>query len=104
MKKIVVVHPRRAPPVFVCRKCLKRSDEAKDIARALKSETKRSATGRERPARVIKTSCFGICPKRAVVMTGGAAAGHGDYVLVSSGNEVAAALQRLQDDKAEAER
>jgi predicted metal-binding protein len=101
MKKIVVVHPRRAPPVFVCRKCLKRSDDAKGIAHALKSETKRSASGRERPTRVIKTSCFGICPKRAVVVTGGAAAGSGDYVLISSGAEVAAALERLQDDTTE---
>jgi hypothetical protein len=75
------VHPRRAPPVFVCRKCLKRSDDAKTIARALKSEAKRHAGDREKPARVIKTSCFGICPKRAVVVTGGAAASRGDYVL-----------------------
>src|SRR3569833_2678254 len=60
--------------VFVCRKCLKRSDDAKTIGRALKSEVKRHAGDREKPARVIKTSCFGICPKRAVVVTGGAAA------------------------------
>ena len=101
MKKIVVVHPRRASPVFVCRKCLKRSDDAKGIARALKSELKHSAGDREKPARVIKTSCFGICPKRAVVMTGSAAAGNGDYVLISSGTEVPAALERLQNDQAE---
>ncbi|MGC2087125.1 MAG: (2Fe-2S) ferredoxin domain-containing protein [Bradyrhizobium sp.] len=97
MKKIVIVHPRRVPPVFVCRKCLKRSRDAKEIKRALKSETKRRAGGQLKPARVIQTSCFGICPKRAVVMTGGAAAGAGGYVLVSSDTEVPAALARLQD-------
>jgi predicted metal-binding protein len=101
MKKIIVVHPRRAPPVFVCRKCLKRSDDAKGITRALKSELKRSVGDREKPARVIKTSCFGICPKRSVVMTGSAAAGHGDYVLISSGTEVSTAIERLRGDTAQ---
>jgi predicted metal-binding protein len=96
MMKIAVIHPRRAPPVFVCRKCLKRSDDAKGIGRALKSEMKRSDREREKPARVIKTSCFGICPKRAVVITGGTAAGSGDYLLVASETEVPAAVARLQ--------
>jgi len=98
MKKVVVVHPRRAPPVFVCRKCLKRSEDAKHITHALKRETKRSAGDRDRPARVIKTSCFGICPKRAVVVTGGVAASKGDYALITSGTDVPAALDRLQRD------
>jgi predicted metal-binding protein len=101
MKRVVIVHPRRAPPVFVCRKCLKRSDDAKTIARALKSEAKRHAGDREKPARVIKTSCFGICPKRAVVVTGGAAASRGDYVLISSGTDVPTALETLQNDHAQ---
>jgi predicted metal-binding protein len=100
MKKMMVVHSRRAPPVFVCRKCLKRSDDAKTIARALKSETKRQAGDRQKPARVIKTSCFGICPKQAVVVTGGAAASRGDYVLIASGIEVPDALETLRDDRA----
>ena len=96
-KNIVVLHPRREPPVLVCGKCLKRSDDAKGIGRALKSEMKRRASGGLKPARLIKTSCFGICPKRAVVTTGGAAAGNGDYVLISSEVEAAEALDRLRD-------
>jgi predicted metal-binding protein len=97
----MVGHPRRASPVVVCRQCLKRSDDAKGIARALKSELKHSAVDREKPARVIQTSCFGICPKRAVVMTGGAAAGNGDYVLISSEAEIRAALERIRNNKAQ---
>jgi hypothetical protein len=100
MNKIIVLRPRREPPVFVCRKCLKRSHDAKEIKRALKSETKRQAGGRLKPARLIQTSCFGICPKRAVVVTGGAAAGEGDYVLIASASEVAAGLERLRDETA----
>jgi hypothetical protein len=99
MKKIPVVHPRRAPPVFLCGKCLKRSPEAKSIKRALKSGTKRNV-GALKPARVIKTGCFGICPKRAVVITGGVAAGAGDYLLIASDAEVAPALERLGTDVA----
>lgn len=95
MKQIVIVRPRRASPVFVCRKCLKRSRDPKGIKRALKSETKRHAGDRLKPARVIQTSCFGICPKRAVVVTGGAAAGNGDYVLISSASEAESAIMRL---------
>jgi predicted metal-binding protein len=96
-QNIVVLHPRRAPPVFVCRKCLKRSADATNVGRALKSEMKRRASGGLKPARLIKTSCFGICPKHAVVTTGGAAAGNGDYVLISSKADVAEALDRLRD-------
>jgi predicted metal-binding protein len=98
----VVVRPRRQTAVFVCRKCLKRSDESKAIKTAiktaLKSETKRGARGDLKPARMIATSCFGLCPKNAVVITGGACAGTGDYVLISSADQVPAALARLQDD------
>jgi hypothetical protein len=100
MKKIIVVHPRREAPVFVCRKCLKRSRDAKEIKRALKSEMKRRAGGRLKPARVIQTSCFGICPKRAVVVIGGIAAGKGDYALVSSASEATAAVERLHENPA----
>ena len=100
MQKIVVVRPRRAPPIFVCRKCLKRSRDAKEIKRALKSETKRRAGDRLKPGRVIQTRCFGIGPKRAVVLTGGAAAGNGDYVLISSATEATAAITRLNDETA----
>ena len=102
ISKPVVVRPRRQPAVFVCRKCLKRSDAGKDIKRAIKTALKanigRSARTDLKPARVIATSCFGLCPRNAVVMTGGAYASTGDYVLISSADQVPAALERLQDD------
>jgi hypothetical protein len=95
MSKIIVVHPRRAAPIFVCRKCLKRSPEGKDIRRALKSETRELGGADEKPARVITTGCFGLCPKKAVVVTGGACAHAGDYLLIASPDEVSPALARL---------
>ncbi len=61
----------------------------------MKSETKRRVGDWLKPARVIQTGCFGICPKRAVVVTGGSAAGQGDYVLISSASEAAAAIERM---------
>jgi predicted metal-binding protein len=100
--KPVVVRTRRQAAVFVCRKCLKRSDDAKQIKQAIKTTLKanigRSTRTDLKPARVIATSCFGLCPKNAIVITGGACAGTGDYVLISSADQVPAALARLQND------
>jgi len=94
-----IVRPRRPAPVFVCRKCLNRCGEAKAIKTAIKRETKRTVHARGKPARVIMTSCFGLCPKRAVAVTGGHGAGRGEYVLVSAAEDVAGALALLRDDQ-----
>ncbi|NPU13844.1 hypothetical protein HL667_08860 [Bradyrhizobium sp. 83012] len=94
-----IVRPPRPAPVFVCRKCLKRSDDAKDIGKEIKRAMKRAAPARGKPARTIMTSCFGLCPKRAVVITAGVRAARGEYVLVSRAGEVAGALSLLHDDQ-----
>jgi predicted metal-binding protein len=63
---ITTIRPRRAEPIFVCRKCLKRIDDGPALKRALKSELKQrsAARGIKRP-RMVMTSCMDICPKRA---------------------------------------
>lgn len=86
--------------MFVCRKCLKRSDDAKGIKTAIKHATKRAQRPGVKPSRVVMTACFGLCPKRAVVVTGGTGAARGEYCLVSSANEVDGALALLQLDQA----
>ena len=96
MASPALVKPRRPTPVFVCRKCLKRSDDAKDIKTAIKRAAGHAASAGGKPPRVVMTSCFGLCPKRAVVVTGGVGAARGDYALVSSPNDVPGALRLLQ--------
>ncbi|CCE02545.1 conserved hypothetical protein [Bradyrhizobium sp. STM 3809] len=87
--------------MFVCRKCLKRSDDPKGIIKgikkAIKRETKRVSASNGKSPRIVVTSCFGLCPKRAVVMTGSARAARGEYVLVTAAGDVAGALARLHD-------
>ncbi|MGJ4931881.1 hypothetical protein ACQR1I_32640 [Bradyrhizobium sp. HKCCYLS2038] len=96
-----IAQSRRAAPVLICRKCLKRSDDAKAIKKAikrtLKSEGEHGTGTADKPARVVMTSCFGLCPKRAVVITGRDRAARGEYVLLSSPADVAGALQLLTD-------
>jgi predicted metal-binding protein len=98
-----IVRPRRPAPLFVCRKCLKRSDDAKAIKtamkRALKSETRGEAGADEKPARIVMTSCFGLCPKRSVVVTGDLCAARGEYLLVSAAEDVTSALRLLRTDQ-----
>lgn len=104
MTRSVLVRPRRAAPVFVCRKCLKRNGDPKAIKKAIKRAVKTGpiapAEGAgEKPGRIIMTSCFGLCPKRAVVVTGGAGAARGEYVLLSSADDAATAVRRLRSDQ-----
>ena len=95
-KSLVTIRPRRASPVLVCKKCLSRIDDGKQLRRDLKSELKRrsAAQDRKRP-RVVLSGCFGICPKRAVVLASGATLARGEYLLASDSHaavEVAAIL------------
>ncbi|MGY3449890.1 hypothetical protein [Bradyrhizobium sp. USDA 4353] len=99
MASPTIIHPRRPAPVFVCRKCLKRSNDAKGIKTAIKRESRLAAPSSRKPPRVIMTSCFGLCPKRAVVVTGGVRAARGDFVLVATAEDVAGALACLHDDQ-----
>ncbi|MGT2436266.1 hypothetical protein ACU4GH_10630 [Bradyrhizobium betae] len=93
----MVVRPRRAAPVLVCRKCLKRSDEGRDVRRALKSELKAARREGTKPAKLVMTGCFGLCPKKAVVVASGASLARQEYVLVEDRDQVPRALALLDD-------
>ena len=98
---ITTIRPRRAEPVFVCKKCLKRIDDGPALKRALKSELKQrsAARGIKRP-RVVMTSCMDICPKRAVVAASATTLARGEYLLLSDGGgtaEAAALLMRADE-------
>ena len=97
-------------PVLVCRKCLKRADDGRELKRVLKSELKRigaaqancdaATAGRgngkaTKGARVVLTSCFGICPKRAVVLASSATLQRGEYLLVADSAAMADAAEIL---------
>jgi predicted metal-binding protein len=93
---VVVVRPRRAAPVLICKKCLARSDGGKQLKRALRSEIKQRSRAQslKRP-RVITTGCFGICPKHAVVLANGETLQRGEYVLVGESDSVSEAVAIL---------
>ncbi|MBR0963003.1 hypothetical protein JQ554_02825 [Bradyrhizobium diazoefficiens] len=93
-----IVHARRAPPVLVCRKCLKRSDAGRDVGRALKSELKAARRDGTKPAKLVMAGCFGLCPKGAVVVASGASLARQDYVLVDNRDQVPRALALLDGD------
>jgi predicted metal-binding protein len=87
---------RRAEPILVCKKCLKRIDGGSKLKRALKSEVKRRGTGpAKRRSRIVMTSCFGICPKRAVVVASGSTLKRGEYLLLPDVDSGAAAVALL---------
>lgn len=94
----MVVRPRRAAPVLVCRKCLKRSDEGREVRRALKSELKAARREGTKPAKLVMTGCFGLCPKRSIVVASGASLARNELVLVSDRDEVPRALEMLGQD------
>jgi predicted metal-binding protein len=86
---IVTIRQRRPQPILVCRKCLKRVADGKNIKRALKSEVKRRSIARatKRP-RIVLTDCLGICPKRAVVLASGATLHRGEYLLLAGDKQI----------------
>ncbi len=85
----VTVRSRREP-VLVCKKCLKRIPDGRKIKRELKSEIRslRDAKPGRRP-RLVMTSCFGICPKRAVIVTSGTTLHRGEFVLIADAEQAA---------------
>jgi predicted metal-binding protein len=96
MTKPIIARSRRPAPVLVCKKCLKRASEGKDVRRTLKRQLKTQRTDTAKAPRVVMTSCFGICPKRAVVMASGQSLQRGEFVLASTGDDVTDALKILQ--------
>jgi predicted metal-binding protein len=98
---VTTIRPRRAPPILLCRKCLKRVDDGSKLKHALKSELKRRSKERgiKRP-RVILTDCMDICPKRAVVVASATTLHRGEYLLLAGSDGIAdaAALLMPQDE------
>jgi hypothetical protein len=90
-----LVRSRRAAPVLICRKCLKRSDEGRDIRRALKSGLKEQRQDGVKPAKLVITGCFGLCPKQSVVLASGASLQRQEYVLVEDRDQIPEALALL---------
>jgi predicted metal-binding protein len=92
----VTIRPRRATPVLVCKKCLTRVSDGAKIKRLLKVELKQRASARgEKGARVVTTSCLGICPKRAVVVTSAALLHRGEYLMIKDRDAVEETIERL---------
>jgi hypothetical protein len=81
---IITVKPRRAGPVLVCKKCLRHAEGGGKLKRRLKSELKRrSSSQKTRRPRLVLVNCFGICPKRAVVLASADTLGRGEFILLS---------------------
>ena len=79
----------RREPILVCKKCLKRVPNGTRIKQALKAAVKhRNVAQSSRRPRVVLTSCFGICPKRAVVVASAATLNRGEYVLLRNADQV----------------
>ena len=96
MKSPVIASPRRAGPVLVCTKCLKRSSKGDKIRRTLKRQLRHRQGEAKRAPKLVGAGCFGICPKKAVVLANGHSLHKGEYVLVTRRNEVEEALDLLQ--------
>ena len=80
----------RREPVLVCKKCLKRTPDGRNIKRALKSATKNLGDAQpDRRPRLVLTGCFGICPKRAVVVASGTTLHRGEFVLLADADQAA---------------
>jgi predicted metal-binding protein len=97
---IITVRPRRLEPVLICKKCLKRAGDGSRLKRALKSELKRRTVlaGDKKP-RIVAVGCFGICPKRAVVVASAATLQRGDYLLLADADASAEAAALLIPSK-----
>src|SRR5690348_6144545 len=89
----IIARARRSVPVLVCRKCLKRSDEGRKVRRALKSELKATKREGTKPAKLVMTSCFGLCPKNSIVVASGASLRRQEYVLIGNRKQVPRALE-----------
>ena len=95
---VKVARIRRAGPIFVCGKCLKRAPEGKALRQALKDAAAERATtirGRARKPRIVRTSCLGLCPKRAVAVASPATLAAGEILIVRDVEAITDAVVRL---------
>lgn len=95
MTEPIVARSRRAAPVLVCGKCLKRLPVGGRIRDRLKRDLKRRHPEEKRMPRLVSANCFGICPKKAVVLASGHSLQADQYLLVSRPRQVEAALEKL---------
>ena len=95
MTSPMIARSRRASPVLVCQKCLKRCSKGAGIRRELKRELKHRVPAGKKAPRLVSATCFGLCPKRAVVLASARTLQQDEYMLVSRQRDVAAALERL---------
>lgn len=80
----VVARLRRRTPILVCRKCLKRAPQGGALRKALKAALKqRRDDDSKRKPRLVMASCFGLCPKRAVVVASAATLARGECLLLA---------------------
>jgi hypothetical protein len=91
----IIARSRRASPVLVCRKCLKRCANGARIRRELKRELKLRSAVKKRAPRLISTACFGLCPKRAVVLASARTLQRDEYLLVSRRGDIQGAVASL---------
>jgi hypothetical protein len=95
MTSPIIARSRRASPVLVCKKCLKRCSKGARIRRELKRELKQRSVARAKAPRLVSTTCFGLCPKRAVVLASGRSLRQDEYILVSHRRDIQEALESL---------
>ena len=95
------VELRKRGPVLVCRKCLKRMANGDTLRKRLKGGLKQTcADSKKKPARLILTTCFGICPKGAVVAASPATFARKEFLLIGNCSEdaIEQAVTALLDD------
>ena len=95
MTKPIVARSRRAGPILVCKKCLGRCAAGAKIRREVKRDLRRRWEDKKKVPRLVTASCFGICPKRAVVLASGRSLQNSEYVLVSQRRDVEGSLDAL---------
>lgn len=96
---LVTARLRRRAPVLVCRKCLKRAPGGSDLKRALKSALKRGGSDDSKcKPWMVMTSCFGVCPKRAIVVASGATLARGELLVIGDAAMAAEAAAALLPD------
>ena len=97
--ELMTIRSHRAAAVLVCKKCLKRARDGKSVKRSLKAELKRRSGENGKRGRTVLTSCFGICPKRAVVMASVNTLRRGEFLLVPGRGAISEAADVLLRDQ-----
>jgi predicted metal-binding protein len=87
--------------VFVCRKCSRKLDGGfgKDGESSLRAELKAALreAGLRRQVRVVESSCFSVCPKRAVSVMRGSRPG--EILVVPEGTDAEDVLRRIDPEQ-----